>query len=142
MKQSSQPWNVSIPAQMAGIAALKEKDYVKRSLVLLEDERTYLINELANLEFKIYKSMANYIFFKAKKGLYEKCLEKGILIRDCSNYQGLEEGYYRIVIKTREENKQLIEVLKEIINGKINYDTGNDVKCREKSDRSRTLPNI
>jgi threonine-phosphate decarboxylase len=115
MKQSMQPWNVSIPAQLAGIAALKEKEYVKHSLELLKDERIYMINELIKLRFKIYESMANYIFFKAEKGLYEKCLKKGILIRDCSNYKGLEEGYYRIVIKTREDNKQLIEVLREII---------------------------
>jgi threonine-phosphate decarboxylase len=112
MKQSMQPWNVSIPAQMAGIAALEETEYVKNSLNLLQEERTYLINELIKLEFKLYESKANYIFFKAEKGLYEKCLEKGILIRNCNNYKGLEEGYYRIVVKTREENMKLIEVLR------------------------------
>jgi threonine-phosphate decarboxylase len=113
MKQSMQPWNVSIPAQMAGIAALEEKEYVKHSLLLLREERTYLINELIKLEFKIFESKANYIFFKTEKGLYEKCLKKGILIRNCSNYKGLEEGYYRIVVKTREENMQLIDVLRQ-----------------------------
>jgi threonine-phosphate decarboxylase len=111
MKLSSQPWNVSIPAQMAGIAALKETEYVKQSMEVLKEERAYLINELTNLRFRLYESMANYIFFKAEKGLYEKCLNKGILIRDCSNYKGLEEGYYRIVIKTRQENRQLINAL-------------------------------
>lgn len=114
MQLVSQPWNVSIPAQMAGIAALKETEYVTQSLELLQQEKTYLIKELIQLNFKLYESQANYIFFKADKGLYEKCLQKGILIRDCSNYKGLEEGYYRIVIKKHEENIQLIEALKEI----------------------------
>lgn len=113
MQQVTQPWNVSTPAQLAGIAALKETEYVTQSLALLQQEKTYLIKELTRLDFKLYESQANYIFFQGDKGLYEKCLQKGILIRDCSNYKGLEEGYYRIVIKKHEENKQLIETLKE-----------------------------
>lgn len=115
MKEMSQPWNVSIPAQMAGIAALKEEEYVRLSLELLKQERTYLKREMEKLRFKIYGSKANYIFFRAKRGLYEACLEKGFLIRDCSNYKGLEAGYYRIVVKTHEENEKLIETFREEI---------------------------
>ena len=36
-----------------------------------------------------------------------------ILIRDCSNYQGLEKDYYRIAVKTRQENERLIAVMRE-----------------------------
>ena len=57
-------------------------------------------------------SKANYIFFQGEEGLYEKCLEKGILIRDCSNYYGLKKGYYRVAVKLQEENEKLLEVLK------------------------------
>lgn len=55
-------------------------------------------------------------------------LKKGILIRSCHNYRGLSDGYYRIAIKTHEQNKILIEALKEVKNNvKGNYDTGNNV---------------
>ena len=40
---------------------------------------------------------------------------KGILIRDCSNYQGLTKGYYRIAVKTEEENRQLIDAIRDVI---------------------------
>ena len=115
MKQVTQPWNVSIPAQMAGIAALDETDYVIRSLNILKDEKTYLRNELTKLNYKVYESRANYLFFQADLDLYEKCLKKGILIRDCSNYEGLHKGYYRIAVKRPEENMQLIAALKEML---------------------------
>ncbi len=121
MKEVSQPWNVSIPAQMAGIAALKEVEYVKHSLQLLKVERSYLIEELIKLNFIIYGSKANYIFFYSEQKLYEKCLKRGFLIRDCSNYKGLEAGYYRIVVKTHKENKQLVEVLGDIASGNDIY---------------------
>jgi threonine-phosphate decarboxylase len=114
MREVSQPWNVSIPAQMAGIAALKEEDYVTKSLELIRREKDYLIKVLGKLDYKIYGSKANYIFFQTNPGLYALCLEKGILIRDCSNYLGLKEGYYRIAVKQHEENEQLIKVIKEV----------------------------
>ena len=47
-------------------------------------------------------------------GLAEKLLERGILIRDCSNFTELEEGYYRIAVRTTEENNRLIQVLGEL----------------------------
>ena len=115
MKRVSQPWSVSVPAQLAGIAALKEEEYVKESLSILEVEKRYLIQELEKLHMKIYGSKANYIFFKGSPGLYKKCLEKEILIRDCSNYVGLCEGYYRVVVKKHKENEELIRVLREVV---------------------------
>ncbi|HHV13676.1 MAG TPA: aminotransferase class I/II-fold pyridoxal phosphate-dependent enzyme [Clostridiales bacterium] len=115
MKEAAQPWNVSIPAQLAGVAALKETGYVTASLELVKQERAYLSGELMKLGFQIYCPKANYIFFRGTPGLASFCLERGILIRDCSNYRGLEEGYYRIAVKKHEENVQLVKILGEAV---------------------------
>lgn len=109
INKSKQPWNVSLLAQEAGIAALEEDDYVAKTKKLIDAERRFLIQEIGNLEYQIYGSKANYIFFKGEEDLFDKCLSCGILIRDCSNYRGLEKGYYRIAVRTHEENKKLIE---------------------------------
>ena len=116
IKEVSQPWNVSLPAQMAGIAALKEDKYVKKSLALIQREKIYLLEELQKLDYRVYDSKANYLFFHAHAGLYALCLEEGILIRDCSNYRGLKEGYYRIAVKRHEDNEQLVKVLRKVDN--------------------------
>ena len=42
-------------------------------------------------------------------------LKKKILIRDCSNYEGLTQGYYRIAVKREEENRQLLKMIGECI---------------------------
>lgn len=115
MKEVSQPWSVSTPAQMAGIAALKETEYVKQSYDLLQVERAYLSKELLKMNFKTYDSNANYIFFQGKPDLYNDCLKKGILIRNCSNYKSLDETYYRIAIKDHNSNEQLIKTFWEVI---------------------------
>jgi len=45
----------------------------------------------------------------------EKLKKHHILIRDCSNYHGLSEGYYRIAVKTRRDNRKLIKIMKELV---------------------------
>ena len=45
----------------------------------------------------------------------EKLKEHHILIRDCSNYRGLTEGYFRIAVKTRKDNRRLIKTMKEFV---------------------------
>ena len=57
---------------------------------------------------RVIGSRANYLFFASEKGLYEKALEAGFLIRNCGNYRGLGEGYYRIAVRTKEENERWI----------------------------------
>ncbi len=115
LKSSGPPWNVSTIAQAAGIAALKEKEYVKKSVEYVSRQREYLVRELHILNIKTYESHANYVFFKTGvPNLKQELLTKGILIRDCSNYKNLSGDYYRIAVKKEHENKLLIEKLKEI----------------------------
>lgn len=47
--------------------------------------------------------------------LHEQLRRRGILIRDCSNYEGLGEGWYRIAVRKHEENRRLIEALSEAL---------------------------
>ena len=115
MKEVMQPWNVSVVAQEAGMAALKEETYVKESMKKIRKEREILLEGMKKLGFFTFASEANYIFFKGPEDLQEKCLEKGIYIRDCSNYRGLRNGYYRVAVRTGEENEELLKVFKQIL---------------------------
>ena len=111
MEQCLQPWNISIPAQAAGVAALREKAYVAESKQLIRQERKWLQEQLKTLGIRVYDSAANYIFFRGPEGLTEKLLKQQIIIRDCSGYPGLGEGYYRIAVRTHAENEKLIQIM-------------------------------
>lgn len=114
MEENSQPWSISTPAQAAGEAALLEKDYVKAGRELVFAEEAYLKKELKALGFVVYPSQANYIFFQGPEDLFERCVKKGILIRDCSNYPGLTKGFWRIAVRTHEENEVLVKAMREV----------------------------
>ena len=117
LKSHLPEWNLSIFAQMAGAECLKHRDYLATSVRLIEDERTYLINGLNKLNLKVYTTDANYILFKSKDmDLNKRLLQYGILIRDCSDYNGLEKGFYRIAVKAHQDNEILLKALEELLN--------------------------
>ena len=63
----------------------------------------------------VWDSCANYLFFEGPKGLAARLEKGGILIRDCSNYPGLADGYYRAAVRTHEENQILTEAVSQIL---------------------------
>lgn len=125
IRRLRQPWPVSGLAQAAGAAALGEETYVEETRRLITEERKWLEKGLKSLGFFVFPSQANYILFRdveqrggdgSERGwLYERLLEKGILIRSCFNYTGLDHSYYRICVKKRRENQAFLEELAEVL---------------------------
>lgn len=111
-----QPWSVSLIAQEAGIAALREEDYLRETRRVLKEERSFLSKGLRALGFSVFESKANYLLFHGDEdgSLYRHALSQGILIRDCSNYRGLLKGDYRICVGLHHNNIRLLEVLKKV----------------------------
>jgi len=114
MSRGVQPWNVSVPAQAAGAAALGETAYLERTRQMIREERAFLAAELEKLGLSPCRSQANYLLFHSGRELQKPLLERGILLRDCSNYRGLGPGWYRTAVRTREENRALLDALREI----------------------------
>ncbi|MDR1688476.1 MAG: threonine-phosphate decarboxylase CobD [Clostridiales bacterium] len=113
---ASQCWSVSSPAQAAGIAALSCKGWAEKTRQLVAKEREFMINSLSFPGMEVFPSEANFLLFRCKHPLYEPLLKKGILIRKCGNFAGLNNSYYRAAIKTHPENIRLIQAAEEILN--------------------------
>ncbi len=107
-------WNLSVFAQRAGVAAIKEQEYIARAVVCIQTQRQFLLEELQAAGCSVFDSDADYLLFYSEMPLYELFLQRGILIRDCSNFRGLQRGYYRIAVKSEEQNRMFAEVLREI----------------------------
>lgn len=116
-----QTWPVSTLASKAGIAALELKDWEEKTIEYIYPERKKLVLALSHSGYKVYEGKGNYIFFKSDVPLMEKFLDESIMIRSCQNYIGLNKGiekpnsyYYRIAVRTVEENNKFIEALYKI----------------------------
>ena len=112
------PWNVNALAQYAAGAALCSKSYLDKSKKIIKQESKFLRNSISKIDgFECNKSKTNFILIKTNlksKLIQNKLLKKKILIRDCSSFRGLNNNYIRISVKTRKENKKLIQALEKL----------------------------
>lgn len=116
MGRSVQPWNVSLPAQRAGVAALGETAFLERTRAVIRAQRGWLKERLERIGLYVCPAQANYLLLYHEKPLYELLLRQGILVRDCSNYHGLSQGWIRVAVRRAEENQVLIEAIQAALN--------------------------
>ena len=115
----TQPWAVSTVAQIAALAALDIPDWLEDTVALVASERSRVASALAGLGLTVFPSDANYLLFNTQTALLEPLLSRGILIRSCANYYGLDESYYRIGLKCKAENIYLLDQLADILRSEI-----------------------
>ena len=115
MRNAGQPWSVSSLAQAAGMAALEQTEYVEQVRLLIEEERPYLQAGLQALGLRVISGKANYLLFRATRTLGEEMERRGVVLRGCGNYPGLDDTWYRTAVRTRRENDILLQTLREVL---------------------------
>ncbi len=115
MRRAGQPWAVSSLAQAAGVAALRETEYVRQVRELTAAERAWLFRRLTGLGLRVIPGEANYLLFQSPRPLEEPLARQGILLRNCGNYVGLDDTWYRTAVRTRMDNQRLVEALREVL---------------------------
>ena len=120
LRDGQEPWAVSIPAEQAAVAALNDWGHIKKTRRLIEKERRHLLSSLRILPgVEPFPCPANFILIKLTSidawELAEKLGQRGLLVRDCSSFPGLGNGYVRIAVRTRRENKRLVRAIRELL---------------------------
>lgn len=115
------PWNINTFATIVGSRVLREEDYIQKTRGFICQEKKWLWKQLKSLPNLLpFFPEANFIFVKLQNHvsatlLADELMKKGILIRNCSNYVYLDDTYFRVAVKSREDNKTLILAIKDII---------------------------
>ncbi len=126
------PWTVNTLAQAVGTQLFRDEDYGRRSREACSQLRSELKEGLEKFsDLKIFPSDANYLLLQLKtsitaRQLADRLLIKGIAIRGCDNYKGLDESYFRVAVRTHEENSQLLQALATVLGkpgGKATFST-------------------
>ncbi len=111
------PYNISILSQQAAEEGLNIESVKNEWVIKIIAERKELERELQKIKLvkKIYPSDANFLLVKVTeaKDVYQKLVERGIIVRDRSNVI-LCENCLRITVGTEQENKKLINELRSI----------------------------
>lgn len=135
LRDAGAQWAVSVPAQIAGVAALQEPAYIMRTLSYVGHERIRLEAALTAAGMRVVPSCANFILFQDTRAdaadalnsshsdetgapgasLFDALAERGVIVRRCGNFAELNDTWYRIAVRTTEQNTRFIEALKEVV---------------------------
>ncbi|GAA3508074.1 histidinol-phosphate transaminase [Aquimarina addita] len=111
------PYNVNELTQKRALTRVLDVDKVTAEVGSILRERAHLVHELSAIDFvkEIYKTDANFILVKVDDATmrYEQLLKRGIVIRNRST-QPLCEETLRFTVGTPDENKKIIEILKQL----------------------------
>ena len=114
------PWSVNSMAEVAAIAALADHAFQRRTWDWLPDARSQLWAGLATLPgLQPLVSAANFLLVRAEASvplLQRRLLqEHQILIRDCMSFAELGDRYFRVAVRTLEENQRLLTALHAVL---------------------------
>ena len=114
-----EPFEPSLIAMVAGIAAMDDKDFLHKTLMLNRVGYEFLESNLSKLNIITIPSVTNFIttvWESQKKANYitDALLQKGIIVRNLSPFGWA--NCIRISIGTEEQNNRLISELESIVN--------------------------
>ena len=121
-------WNVNGIAQVAGIAALNDQEYICKTKKIIQKERDYMYNKINKKESyaNALRSEVNFFLIKLKNiesTIYQKIMLKfhGILVRDCSTFTGMSNDFIRVAVRTHKDNLMLLKAIYDINNNLDKY---------------------
>lgn len=116
------PWSVGTLAQDAAVAVLSDDEYVRKSIALVDQQRSRLTAELAKLSgIHVYSSVTNYLLVRLDRAemtapsLADRLLPQGIAIRTFTPEQHLDERFFRVAVRTEKENTRLCDALAAVL---------------------------
>ncbi|RAP53153.1 MAG: histidinol-phosphate transaminase [Methanosphaera sp. rholeuAM130] len=115
-------FSLTVTSQKAVLATLSDTEYIEESTRKSIAEREYLYDSVSEIDnIHIYKSKSNYLLMDIRKTgftaaeLSTELMKKGVIVRDCTSFQELDEYYIRISVETHPKNEKFIEILKSIV---------------------------
>ena len=107
---------------VAASAVLDDEEYIKKSIEIGIQSREFLYENMSKFDkLEVYPSKSNYLLVGVKKTgmtsseFAEELLKRGVIVRDCASFKGLDEYWIRVSVGTMEEDARFIEILEELI---------------------------
>ena len=121
IREAIPPWSVSNLAQAAAMAALGDREYRRRSVTFMRQERIRFGRLLRQLPgVRLFPSQANFFLLELPSGcsaepVVDFCREQKILVRNCHDFAGIKAKTLRLAIRLPKDNDRLVKILTQAI---------------------------
>lgn len=118
INQQKNPWTINSLAALAGEVMFFDELYIKDTRELINTERERIWNILKDCKnIKVNYPIANFILVEilddniTAKDIFEAAIKEGLMIRDCSSFEGLSNKYFRFCFMKPEDNDKLLQII-------------------------------
>jgi len=117
IKKVVPPWSVTQLSIEISKVLLSDKQFKSRVFQWLKQEKSFMEQGLRRLNIRYFPSLVNFYLIQTPKAsaLWQRLLQKGILLRRCTDFKGLDYRFLRISLRTREDNKILLQELQNYL---------------------------
>jgi threonine-phosphate decarboxylase len=120
-----QPWSINSLAGYATLAAFKDTEFIENTRRTIAKERARFAKMLSEIgDLHVFPSETNFLLVKilnpkfTSTALKEQMAEEGLLIRDCNTFVGLDDSYFRVTVRSPEDNLRLVKALSAVLKKK------------------------
>ena len=115
------PWSVNALAQAVGAEVILDSAFKEKTWEWVRHERNFMFEALKSVaQIETFSSETNFFLIRIQgqsaevaRGLYQHLLSQSILIRNCGNFRGLDESFFRVSLREREDNQKLVHSMTE-----------------------------
>ena len=130
LMQFKEPWTVNTFAQIAGDVAINDAEFAVNTRQYVSCEKAFLYEGLTDIKgIRPLQPSVNFILVRihnaeiTSSGIQDLLINDNIIIRDCSNFIGLSDKYFRVAVRTRKENQKLLSALRMVMDSVISDGT-------------------
>jgi threonine-phosphate decarboxylase len=116
------PWSINSLASYATLAAFNDTEFIETTKKTIAKERTKLAKSLNEVEgLHVYPSVTNFLLVKitnrkiTSTKLKEALAKEHMLIRDCCTFMGMDDTFFRVTVRSLEDNEKLVQTIKKIL---------------------------
>ena len=125
LRSITPPWAVSLPAQIAAVRALQDREYYADRYAETRGLRRQLAEDLSTLGLEVIPGVANFLLAHLPESgptaaeVVQRCQERNLFLRDAGE-MGSQMGRYglRVAVKDAATNRRIIQILRDILNQK------------------------
>lgn len=114
--QICKPFLVDTLSIEAGLAALQDAEFIKKTVDLVQRERPYLYRGLDKLGVKYWPSQGNFIMLEptiSEEEFEQRMMEQGVMVRPVGSFGA--PGCIRVTVGKREANRAFLRALERIV---------------------------
>lgn len=116
LERVREPFNVNSLAQVAAVAALRDNNFLQKTLQMTKEGKKFLYAELEKIGMRYVPSATNFILVDTGRdsgGVFQAMLKQGVIVRDMKAWK--LDNFIRVTIGTMKENERFVKVLKKVL---------------------------